>query len=120
MRMVKKIALVGFILSVLMAGGLQISSADSPDVFDLVAKVEGNAKIWSPATLTIPKGHAVKLRLKNMTDAEHGFSIDELNIKEVVPAGGTKEITVQADSAGTLRYYCHLHKAHAGGQLLIQ
>jgi nitrosocyanin len=118
--MVKKIAAVGFILSVLMAGGLQISSADSPNAFELVAKVEGNAKIWSPATLTIQKGHAVKLQLKNLTDAEHGFSIDELNVKEVIPAGGSKEITIQADSAGTLRYYCHLHKAHVGGQLLIQ
>lgn len=118
--MVKKIALVGFILSVLMTGGFQISSADSPTVFELVAKVEGNAKIWSPATLTVPKGHAVKLQLKNMTDAEHGFSIDELKIKEVIPAGGSKEITITADSAGTLRYYCHLHKAHVGGQLLIQ
>lgn len=118
--MVKKIVAVGFMLSVLTAGGLRISSADSPKVFDLVAMVEGNAKIWSPASLTIPKGQTVTLKLKNMTDAEHGFSIDELNVKEVIPGGGSKEITITADSAGTLRYYCHLHKAHVGGQLLIQ
>ncbi len=118
--MIKKIVAGGFILSVLMAGGLKISSADSPKEFTLIAKVEGNAKIWSPASLTLSKGHAVKLHLKNTTDAEHGFSIDALNIKEVIPAGGTKEITVKADAAGALSYYCHLHKAHVGGQLLIQ
>ena len=118
--MVKKIALVGFILSVLTAGGLQISSADSPKEFTLIAMVEGNAKIWSPASLTLSKGHAVKLLLKNATDAEHGFSIDALNVKEVIPAGGSREITVKADAAGALPYYCQLHKAHVGGQLLIQ
>ena len=118
--MIKKIAAIGFILSVLMAGGFRNSSAESPKEFSLVAMVEGGAKIWSPAALTIPKGQAVKLQLKNMTDAEHGFSIDELNVKEAIPAGGTKEIMVKADSAGTLRYYCHLHPAHVGGQLNIQ
>ncbi|MBI3995227.1 MAG: cupredoxin domain-containing protein [Nitrospirae bacterium] len=118
--MIRKIVAVGFMLSILMAGESQISSADSPKEFTLVAMVEGGAKIWSPATLTISKGESVKLMLKNTTDAEHGFSIDELNVKEVIPAGGTKEITVKADSAGALRYYCHLHKAHVGGQLLVQ
>ena len=118
--MVKKIALVGFILSALMTGGFQISSADSPKMFELVAKVEGNAKIWSPASLTVPQGQTVKLTLKNTTDAEHGFSIDELKIKELIPAGGSKEITMIADSNGPLRYYCHLHKAHVGGQMMIQ
>jgi nitrosocyanin len=118
--MVKKISAVGFIAGVLLAGWLPIASSESPKEFTLVAMVEGGAKIWSPATLVISKGETVKLNLKNMTDAEHGFSIDELKIKEVIPAGGSKEITLQADSAGTLKYYCHLHKAHVGGQLLVQ
>ena len=118
--MVKKISAVGLIAGVLLAGWLPIASSESPQAFSLVAMVEGGAKIWSPATLAVPKGETVKLKLKNMTDAEHGFSIDELNVKEVIPPGATKEITVQAESAGTLRYYCHLHKAHVSGQLLIQ
>ena len=117
--MIKKVSMLGWIAGVLMMGWMPVSSAESP-VFTLVAMVEGSAKIWSPATLTISKGESVKLMLKNTTDAEHGFSIDELNVKEVIPAGGTKEITVKADSGGTLRYYCHLHKAHVGGQLLVQ
>ena len=118
--MVKKISAVGLIAGILMAGCLPIASSELPREFTLVAMVEGGTKIWSPATLAIPKGETVQLKLKNMTDAAHGFSIDELNIREVIPGGGSKEITMIADSTGSLRYYCHLHKAHVGGQMMIQ
>jgi heme/copper-type cytochrome/quinol oxidase subunit 2 len=118
--MVKRVSTIGWVAAVFIAGWLQASWAEPPQELTLTAMVEQGTKIWSPASLTIPKGHPVKLTLKNTTDAEHGFSIDELKIKEVIPAGGSKEITLQADSAGTLKYYCHLHKAHVGGQLLVQ
>ena len=111
----------GFIVAILLAGFAAPISAQSAKEFTLVtATVAEGANIWLPSTLIVKNGEPIKLTLRNVSKAEHGFSIDELGIKEVIPPGETKEITLKPAGPGTLRYYCQLHKGHVGGQLLVQ
>ena len=96
-------------------------SAQSEKEFTVVTGlVAQGANIWLPSTMIVKKGDAVKLNLRNVTKKEHGFSIDELNVKEVIRPGETKEVSIKPDSAGIYRYYCQLHGGHVGGQLLVQ
>jgi nitrosocyanin len=87
---------------------------------EFVTAMDGEKKIWSPASAQFKKGEAVKLILKNELKADHGFTIEELDVAEVVPAGKTKEIVVDLIDAGELKFYCQLHPAHVGGVLKVE
>ena len=86
----------------------------------LTAMIAEGANIWLPSTLIVKGGSPVKLTLRNVSKAEHGFAIDDLGVKVILPAGETKEVSIAPGASGTLRYYCPLHKGHVGGQLLVQ
>ena len=93
-----------------------------------VAVEVGGAKFWlgggdvdmrSPDRTQGP----VTIKLVNKMDADHGFAIDALKVKQVVKPGEEVTITVSsADVPGearVLKYYCHLHTAHVGGTIVI-
>jgi len=86
----------------------------------LTAMIAEGANIWLPSTLIVKSGTPVKLTLRNVSKAEHGFAIDDLGVKVMLPAGETKEVSIAPGASGMLRYYCPLHKGHVGGQLLVQ
>ena len=89
--------------------------------FILISALVGEGgNIWLPSTIVVKKGEEIKLKLRNVAQAEHGFSIDGLGIKEVIKPGETKEVTVKPGSEGVLRYYCQLHPGHVGGQLMVK
>ena len=100
------------------------SFAESPSMTTgdtvLTAMVADGATRWSPAALTIKKGDSAQLTLKNTTEKEHGFSIDELGIAETIKPGETKMVSLKTAQGGSVRYYCPLHKAHVSGQLTIE
>ncbi len=76
--------------------------------------------VWLPATLMFHKGDKVNLTLKNVATKDHGFAIDALHIQEIIPMDQSKEIVIEVTEVGTFPYYCPLHPAHVGGQLIIQ
>jgi len=120
-----KLILYGFMIGILLTVTVQPIGAESASggskEFTLVtAMVAEGANIWLPSMIILKNGEEVKLKLRNVAKAEHGFAIDELGIKEVIPVGETKEITIKPGSKGVLRYYCHLHPGHINGQLLVQ
>jgi hypothetical protein len=99
----------------------------------------GGKKIWYPPTAVInvrDRGaNPVVLKVSNETSAEHGFSLNpgdsyapptSLNVKLVLKPGETKYIGIPTSDltytvvGGVLKYKCHLHDAHLGGQLIIQ
>jgi len=96
-------------------------SAQADEGFKLLSVLVGEGgNIWLPSTIIVEKGKKVKLNLNNLVKKDHGFTIEGLNVKEVVKAGGSKEVTIKPGKKGVFRYYCHLHKGHVGGQLLVQ
>jgi heme/copper-type cytochrome/quinol oxidase subunit 2 len=109
-----------FMIGILLASLWPVSAQQAKEFTLLTALVGESANIWLPSTVVVSKGEEVKLKLRNVADKEHGFSIDALNIKEVVKPGETKEISIKPTSEGVLRYYCHLHPGHVGGQLMVK
>ena len=96
-------------------------SAQGGEGFKLISVLVGEGgNIWLPSTIIVEKGKEVKLNLNNLVKKDHGFTIEGLNVKEVVKAGGSTEVTIKPGKEGVFRYFCHLHKGHVGGQLLVQ
>lgn len=78
---------------------------------------------FSPANITVKEGDKVKLTI-NSLDVPHGFSIDELNIKQDIEVGKPAIIEFTATKKGTFRFYCSLfcgtgHK-EMEGQLIVE
>lgn len=97
------------------------TSAQAAEEFKLMSALVGKGgNIWLPSTIIVSKGGEVTLILKNLAGKDHGFTIEELNIKEIIKPGESKKITIKPGKAGVLRYYCQLHKGHVGGQLLVK
>lgn len=102
------------------AGDLALATTSTKEFTLVSAMVAEGANIWLPSTLIVKNGDAIKLTLRNVAKVEHGFSIDELGIKEVVQPGETKQVLITPTASGIIRYYCHLHPGHVNGQLLVQ
>src|SRR5262249_19409030 len=108
-----------------------IRAADAPpaaaepgtEKFTLVSVLIGDTKFWLPSTIVVHQGDKVVLTLKNevMTgDDKHGFSIPAFNITEVVTRGKPVTVNFVVDKVGVFPYICQLHRAHVGGQLIVE
>jgi len=81
--------------------------------------IEGGAGI-TPAKLTAKKGHKVEITVTNTAkDKDHGFSIDEFKVGEVIGQGKTTTVKFKADKAGTFKVYCQLHATHKPSELTV-
>lgn len=76
-------------------------------------------KIWTPESIAAKRGDTVTLTLINKLDAEHGFEIDAVKVKEVVGAQKTTTVKFKADKAGIFPIKCQLHPPHVAGQLVV-
>jgi cytochrome c oxidase subunit 2 len=76
--------------------------ADEPRVVDISAK----RFEFSPATITLKKGEAVKLRVTS-EDVTHGLFLRALKIDTDLEPGQTRELTVTPEKTGTFLAICH-------------
>jgi nitrosocyanin len=116
-----------FMLTVLIAGCTPLPPGDStgPPVkeFYLVTTdiAFGKVRVWFPSVIVLKAGEQANLVLENPMEFVHGFSVDELGIRELIQPGETKIITIKPEKPGNYQYYCHLHRTkHLGGSLLVQ
>lgn len=86
----------------------------------LTSRVEQGAKIWSPPKIFAKTGEKIKIRLENHTEVMHGFQIEELGIREHVMGGQEHEFIIQPSKKGVFLYFCFIHKAHKGGELVVE
>ena len=96
--------------------------ASNEQTFTVVAEQIGKSKFWIPSNIMVNQGDKVTLVLKNEiegADITHGFELDGYGIKEVVTRGVPKTVSFTADKPGIFHYYCQLHPAHIGGDLLV-
>ena len=97
--------------------------ADSNEkTFTIVAEQINKSKFWLPSNIMVNQGDKVKLVLKNEiegADITHGFTLPAYGITEVVTRGVPKTVTFTADKPGIFHYWCQLHPAHIGGELLV-
>jgi|GEM_PF-441323 len=81
-------------------------------------------KVWLPGVIVAKKGERVQLKLINKAPSgAHGFAIPAFKVEVVVPKA-TEEtpfttIEFVASESGLFPFFCHMHAAHVGGQVLI-
>jgi heme/copper-type cytochrome/quinol oxidase subunit 2 len=92
--------------------------------FTLVSEQVGDTKFWLPSTIVVEQGDKVTLNLKNEVPGAavtHGFELPAFHVSEIVTRGEKpKVVHFTADKPGTYPYYCQLHGAHVGGQLVVE
>jgi nitrosocyanin len=115
------IAVVGLLVG--FAGMLSVQraahTAPTGPEFTLVNVEANGVKVWLPSVIVVHPGEKVTLKLQNKLDAPHGFAIDDYGVQVVLPASGTGEVTFTARQGKTSRFYCQLHPAHVGGQVIV-
>jgi plastocyanin len=92
--------------------------------FTLAAEQIGDTKFWLPSTIVAEPGDKVTLVLKNEIPGSavtHGFELPAFHISEIVTRGEKpKVVHFTVEKPGIYPYYCQLHAAHVGGQLLVE
>ena len=78
---------------------------------------------FTPSTITVSEGDRVKLTV-TAVDVPHGFSIDELGIKQDIEVGKPTTVEFVASKKGAFRFYCSLfcgqgHK-EMEGELIVK
>ena len=99
------------------------AASDTTKSFTLVSVMIDDVKFWLPSTIVVNQGDTVKLTLKNQvpgTENTHGFTIPAYNITQVVTRGAPTTVSFVADKPGVFTYFCQLHAAHVGGQLIVR
>jgi hypothetical protein len=80
------------------------------------------AKVWEGSGAIDLKG-PVTLKVKNTLNAEHGFAIDTMKVKEVIKPGEEKTITVPLENIDKTikehRVYCQLHPKHVAATITV-
>jgi len=71
---------------------------------------------FQPTTLSGEVGKPLQVALKNEGKASHTFTIDSLNIDQVLKPDETMTVTVTPKAGGDLPFYCRFHKASNGMQ----
>ncbi len=64
-------------------------------------------------------GNQVSIYVTNEDDVFHTFTIDELEVDELLPGGVETRITFEAEP-GTYRFYCTPHAPDMEGELIIE
>ena len=74
----------------------------------------------TPVALKAKKGHKIRIQVTNTaSDKEHGFSIDDFNIHQVVGPGRVTIVTFTSNKTGTFKVYCQIHATHKPSELTI-
>lgn len=111
------------IFTILLGGVSLFASTDSQagEVKMTIVNIETSqgVKIWTPESITAKRGDTVTLTLVNKLDAEHGYEIDGMKVKEVVGPQKTTTVTFKADKVGIFPIKCQLHPPHVAGQLVV-
>ncbi len=89
------------------------------DVEIISAKI-GGKNVFIPSTIAVADHNPVTLTIFNTTDTPHGFAIDELGIREVIPSGEETRIELpKLEGHKILKIYCQLHPPHRSATLVV-
>jgi heme/copper-type cytochrome/quinol oxidase subunit 2 len=74
---------------------------------------------FSIGTITVTQGDKVDIRVDNMTDKAHGFSIDAFNIHRVVEPAKAQTVSFTPNKTGQFKVYCQLHPTHVPASMIV-
>ena len=111
-------------LAVLIVGALLLgacgeddggSSSDSGESVELVAQDFS----FEPTTLDLPAGEEVTVNLVNEDDAEHSFTVEDLDVETEAEGGESSEVSFTAPDEGTVGFICKYHPDQMTGEISV-
>jgi plastocyanin len=97
------------------ACGEDDGGGDSGDAVELVAQDFS----FDPTTLDLPAGEEVTVSLVNEDDAEHSFTVDDLDVETEAEGGESSEVTFTAPDEGTVEFHCKYHPDQMTGEISV-
>ena len=64
-----------------------------------------------PTYINVKPGTTLHATLKNAGAKSHTFTIDSLQIDQVLSPGGTASVDIQVPATGALQFYCRYHRS---------
>jgi hypothetical protein len=110
------------ILALAVAIGAYLPAQAADDATFTAVEKDGS-KVWEGGGTVDLTGRTtpLMLKVKNTLDAEHGFSIDSMKVKEVIKPKEEKTISVPLEnidkSVSEHKVYCQLHPKHVAATL---
>jgi nitrosocyanin len=112
-------ALVAAVVPVFVLGLSACGSNSKTVKFDVNAVSVNGKSAFSVGTITVTEGEKVELRVGNLTDRDHGFSIDAFDVHQVIKPAQPQHVTITPKKTGQFTIYCQLHPTHVPSQLVV-
>jgi plastocyanin len=118
--MLRKLALLGVVASVVFIGACGGDDDGGGDGGGATS-VEIAAQDFSfdPTTLELPAGGEVTLTLNNEGEAEHSFTVEDLDVETEAEGGESSETTFTAPDSGTTEFFCKYHPDQMTGEITV-
>jgi plastocyanin len=87
----------------------------SGETFELVAQDFS----FEPTTLELPAGGEVTVNLVNEGEAEHSFTVEELDVETEAGGGASSEVSFTAPDDGTVEFFCKYHPDQMTGEISV-
>lgn len=94
------------------------ATTPAPTPAPAVKTISMTAKMWdfSPSTITVNKGDAVKLSIKSI-DVDHGFFLPDFGVNTFLKPGMTTSASFTADKTGTFSFSCNVSCGSGHGSM---
>jgi plastocyanin len=74
---------------------------------------------FEPTTLDLPAGEEVTVNLVNEGEAEHSFTVEELDVETEAEGGESSEVSLTAPDEGTVEFFCKYHPDQMTGEISV-
>jgi plastocyanin len=91
------------------------SGAASGDSVELVAQDFS----FDPTTLDLPAGEEVTVTLTNEGEAEHSFTVEDLDVETEAEGGESAEVSFTAPEEGAVEFHCKYHPDQMTGEISV-
>jgi plastocyanin len=91
------------------------SGSGSGDSVELVAQDFS----FDPTTLDLPAGEEVTVTLMNEGEAEHSFTVDDLDVETEAEGGESAEVSFTAPEEGAVEFHCKYHPDQMTGEISV-
>jgi plastocyanin len=74
---------------------------------------------FDPTTLDLAAGEEVTVTLMNEGEAEHSFTVEELDVETEAEGGESSEVSFTAPDEGTVEFFCKYHPDQMTGEISV-
>jgi cytochrome c oxidase subunit 2 len=74
---------------------------------------------FDPTTIEVEPGQEITVTLVNDDDAEHSFTVEDLDVEVEAHGGESADVTFTAPDSGSVEFHCEYHPEQMRGEISI-